>query len=169
MLNKVAMEDFAMTLRDILEIDSQTILNPNHLDELCKKIEEHLEGFKIVHTKHTTKLVLENTNFFTIHICGNEETKFYDLVEQLILATLLDKKSLSAYQLQHSEFYFPRFVANDQGKTRYVMRAFMMPSKAFYSILQEYLLGDGSIRMIEMQREVNKYCYKRGIDLQIWR
>lgn len=168
MFNKVAMEDFAMSLRDLLEIDSKIILNPNHLDTLSQKIEEKLEGFKIVHSEHTTKLILENTNFFTIHICGNEENQFYDLVEQLTFAILLDKRSLNAYQLKHTEFYFPR-ISKDNGAAHYLMRAFMMPSKAFSSTLTKYSLGDGSIRMIEMQREVNKYCYKRGIDLQIWR
>ena len=169
MLNTVAIEEIATNLREILGIDPQTILNPSHLEELTNKIETNLEGFKIVSSQDAPWLLLENENFFTIHIYGNEETRFYDLVEQLTFAIILDKKSLNHYQLQRSIFNFPRMSAENQGAAQYLMLAFMMPSRAFYSALTQYSSGDGSsVHMFEMQEKVNKYCYKRGKDLHIW-
>lgn len=164
MLNTVVLEEMATTLREILEIDPEIILNPSHLEELSKKIEANLEGFKIVSTQGEPWLLLENEKNFTIHIVGNEESRFYDLVEQLAFAIMLDKKSLNYQQLQKSVIRF-----TETKESNYLMLAFMMPKKAFYSAMTQYSSADGStIRMFDMQKEVNKYCYKRGKDLQIW-
>jgi len=169
MLNTVALEEIATNLREILGIDPKTILNPSHLEELTNKIETNLENFKIVINQDLPWLLLENENFFTIHINGNDKTCFYDLVEQLTFAFILDKKSLNYYQLQRSIFNFPRMTIENHGAYHYLMLAFMMPAKAFYSALTEYSSGDNStVYMFEMQEKVNKYCYKRGKDLQLW-
>lgn len=168
MLNTLALEDMATTLREILNIDSEIILNQTHLKELSQKIEEHFEGYKIITGEDGPLLILDNENFFTIYICGNKETQFYDLVRLFTFSILLDKKSLTQYELQHSTYKFPRFSTN-HGADDYLMLAFMMPIKAFVSATTEYSSGDGSsIDMFKMQSEVNKYCYKRGIDLQMW-
>lgn len=169
MLNTVVLEQLATELREILELDSETILNPNHLEELSKKIEANLEGFKIESSEDAPWLLLENEKNFTIYIYGNEETRFYDLVQQLAFAITLDKKSLNYYQLQRSVYPFPRMSSEDNGASNYLMLAFMMPRKAFLSALTQYSSGDGSnVQMFEMQEKVNKYCYRRGKDLHIW-
>ena len=171
MINTVILEKTAAELRNILEIDSKTILNPSHLEELSKKIEEHLEGFNIISNSDlegTPYLLLENENSFTIHIYGRNQSRFFDLVEQLTFAITLDKKSLNQYELQHSEFSFPRISSGNKA-AQYLMLAFMMPPNAFYSAMVPYTSGDGSsIDIFKMQEEVNKYCYQRGRDLQLW-
>lgn len=168
MLDKLRLEDIAKTLREMLNIDSETILNQTHFKELTQKIEEHFKNYKIIIGEVGPLLILDNENFFTIYVCGNEETQFYDLVKLFTFSILLDKKSLNHYELQHSVYHFPRFSTN-HGADDYLMLAFMMPRKAFLSATVKYSSGDGSsINMFKMQSEVNKYSYKRGIDLQMW-
>ncbi len=168
MLNKLALEDMATTLREMLNIDSETILNQTHLKELSKKMEEYFECYKIITGEEGPLLILDNEKFFTIYICGDEETQFYDLVRLFTFSVLLDKKSLNQYELQHSVYEFPRFSTN-HGADDYLMLAFMMPRNIFISAITKYSSGDGSsIDMFKMQSEVNKHCNKRGIDLQLW-
>ena len=90
MLNNLVLEDMATTLREMLNFDSETILNQTHLKELSKKIEEHFECYKIITGEDGPLLILDNENFFTIYICGNEETQFYDLVRMFTFSILLD-------------------------------------------------------------------------------
>lgn len=160
----ITLEEIATELRKILQISPSIILNSNHLSEISKKIETNFDNFKIEITKHEPYLLLENYKDFTIHI-NNEKDCFYDLVEQLCFGILLNRKSLSNHELQHSVYHFPRI----SYETDYLMLAFMMPKEAFYSTLVHYSSGDGSsIQMLKMQKEVNKYCYKRGKHLHIW-
>lgn len=169
MINTVVLEQIATKLRDILEIDPEIILNPNHLEEISKKIETNLDDFKIVSSPAAPLLLLENEKIFTIHIYGDTETRFYNLIERLAFAIILDKKSLNCYQLQRSVYHFPRILSEDNGASNYLMLAFMMPKRAFYSAIVQHSSGDGSsVRISEMQEKVNKYCYKRGKDLHIW-
>ena len=60
-------------------------------------------------------------------------------------------------------------ISEDTRASDYLMLAFMMPETAFYSALTKYSSADNStVHMFKMQKEVNKYCYKRGKDLYIW-
>lgn len=80
---------------------------------------------------------------------------------------LFDKKTLNTYEIEHSEFRFPRLKMDYD--VEYLKLAFMMPRKAFLKELIKYSSGDGStVNMFKMQDEVNKFCYKRGIDLNLW-
>lgn len=169
MLYSTKLEEMAIYLREKLEINPEIILNPSHLNELSQKIQEHFKNFTIVYTSGLSKLILNNQKYFIMNIYGDEENRFYDLVEQFTFALLLDKKSLSYEQLHHSEYMFPRSWSACQNRAHYFMLAFMMPQKAFYSTMSKYLCEDGlTIRMYKMQENVNKYCYRRGIDLQMW-
>lgn len=167
MLYNPALEKMAITLRETLEVDSKVLLNSNNLEELLNKIKTNLPNFTVVITEKDSYLLLENDNF-TSHISGDRENQFYDLVEQLTFSIMLDKKSMSYNELQHSVFLFPR-MATENKYTQYLMLAFMMPKEAFYSAVTQYSSADGSrIHMFEMQKKVNKYCHKRGRDLQLW-
>lgn len=168
MFYKPALEETAAELREILEINSDAILNPSYFAELCEKLKTYFGYFDIKVNQYDTGLLLENEKFFTIYLCGNDEKKFYDLVQMFTFAILLDKKSLTSYELQRKMFEFPR-LSDNGGDDEYLMRAFMMPQKAFVSAVTQYSPGDGgSIMMYKMQKEVNKYCYQRGRDLQMW-
>ena len=163
----IGLEEFASNLRKILQIDQNVILNPKNFDELLSKIQQY-DDFKIVQDQGGPTLVLDKGKEFTIFIEGNVDTKFYDLVRLFTFATLLDKSALNQYELNHSEFNFPRFSANQKSED-YLMLAFMMPRDAFVKELVKYEHADGArVRMFDMQSEVNRYCYKRGIDLGLW-
>lgn len=168
MLDTFLLEEIAMKLREKLGIPQNIIINPDYLERLCESVESKLEGFKIKKDSGSSWLLLEEGKFFTIHIQGNREQQFYNLVEQLIFAIMLDKDTLNGYELRRKEFLFPR-MTNDEGASSYVMMAFMMPRRAFLLTLNKYSSGDGSrVYMQTMQKEVNKYCYKRGSDLKLW-
>ncbi len=162
------LEEIAKDLRKTLGIDEKIILTPQHMDELIKKVET--EYFKIERTIGNPYLLLEKEKYFTLNIRDNHEDGFHDLVEQLTFAILLDEKSLNYYQLQHSVFNFPRLLSRPEGAdANYLMLAFIMPKDTFYSLIIKYSNGDGSmINMTKMEKEVNKYCYKRGKYLGIF-
>ena len=169
MLYTTELEEMAIHLREKLEIDSGIILNPSHLNELSEKIQKHFKFFSIVQTKGLSKLISNNQKYFIMNIFGDEESRFYDLVEQFTFAIALDKSLLTYGQLHHSEFMFPRIWSVWQDKAHYLMLAFMMPQKAFCSEMSKYLCEDGqAIRIYNMQENVNKYCYRRGLDLKLW-
>lgn len=166
-MNVVELEKLANDLRNILGIKKDIILNPKHLNELLSKLEQY-DDFKIVQDQGGPTIVLDKGKEFTIFIEGGVETKFYDLVKLFTFAVILDKASLNEYELQHSVFNFPRFSANQKAED-YLMLAFMMPRDAFLKELVKYEFAGGSgVRMFDMQSKVNRYCYKRGIDLGLW-
>ena len=169
MLNTVALEQLATHLRELLKLDTETILNPNHLEELSKKVEENLDGFKIETFEKCdgrSWLLLENEKNFTIRLWGDKETRFYDLVKYLSFAFILDRKSLNHSQLQHSEYLLPRLNGYEE---EYLMLAFMIPRKALLSAITQYSSADNStVNIVEMNKKVNKYCSQRAKDLHIW-
>ena len=166
MINKDILEELAIDLRSILKIDEEIILNPSHLKELTQKIERYLENIKIVNSPNLSWLLLENGKTFTIHIYGNDEEKFYCLVTQLIFAIILDKKSLTELKLKRSIYLFPRTLSKE---AIYLTLAFMMPKKAFYSLVAKYTKeGKRNINFKEVEEKENRYFYKRGKDLGVW-
>ena len=161
------LEDVAIELRKALKIDIDLNINPKYLDELCQKIQNNISNIKIIKNEDGPKVTLKDGENWTIYICGNEEEKFYNLCEMLSFIILFDKKSLNGYELENSEFRFPRSKMNYD--MEYLNLAFMMPRKAFLRELIKYSSGDGSsVKMSKMQEEVNKYCYKRGVYSDLW-
>lgn len=160
------LELLAKDLREFLGMDAEVILNSNNFEELSEKIGE-CKYFKVSVSDKESYVLLENENHFTIYLCGERETKFYELVRLFTYAVLIDKESLTAKELEHKIFYLQGFTNKE---AEYLMRAFMMPPKAMVKAMVQFeVAGDGSnIDMIKMQKEVNKYCYKRGKDLFLW-
>lgn len=165
MMNTRLLEDIAVSLRKTLGMDTTTILNPTHVEELSKNIDEKLEGFKVVRSTIISGIVLENQENFTLYI-DNTKDSFYNLVKELAFALLLDKKSLNHYELQHSEFAFPRRVSDE---VEYLWLAIMMPYDAYNSAILKYSSLDGTRVSGEIfEKENNKYCYLRGQQLHFW-
>lgn len=165
MINKNSLELLAISLRNAIGIASDEILNPTYLEELKAKISRY-SCFKIVEAKSSdnVKVVFENKKSIKIYLYGNDEKKFYDLVEMFTFAILLYAEAKE----DNSEFYFPR-MTKDQGESDYLKLAFMMPKDAFLLRLIKYSSADGaSVNLYKMEKEVNKYCHKRGIYLGIW-
>ena len=164
MINKNSLELLAISLRKVLGISPNIILNPTYLDELKTKISKY-SCFEIVEavSKDNVKVLFENDQRIKIFLYGNNEKKFYDLVEMFAFAILHDTKEAN------SEFYFPR-MTNDQGEADYLKLAFMMPKDEFLLRLINYSsAADGTrVNLYKMEKELNKYCYKRGISLGIW-
>ena len=168
-MTRPRLEEFALKLREALEIQPEVILNEEHFEELCEKIPEVFPNYEIkLWDDEISRLELKNEDNFTIWIGGPAKNLIYKLVEIFTFAISLNKKDLTGHQLEYSYFDFPRF-RKDNGISEYLMLAFMMPKKAFLSTLCKYTSADGSTaRLTQMQEEVNQYCYKRGCDLGIW-
>ena len=165
MINKRSLELIAISLRNVIGIESNVILNPTHLEELKTKISRY-GCFEIIEAKSVdnVKVVFENNKSIKIFLYGNHEKMFYDLVEMFTFAILQSQASKE----ENSEYYFPR-MTRDQGEADYLKLAFMMPKDEFLLRVIKYSSADGSkVNLLKMEKEVNKYCKKRGIDLEIW-
>lgn len=163
MIDKSSLELLSISLRNVIGITSNVILNPTYLEELKSKISRY-SCFEIIEAKSSdnVKVVFEKNKSIKIFLYGNHEKMFYDLVEMFTFAILRDSNE------EDGEYYFPR-MTKDQGKADYLKLAFMMPKDEFLLILIKYSSADGStVNLSKMEKEVNKYCKKRGIDLGIW-
>lgn len=171
MFNKRKVEEFTLAIREVLGIDSKLLLTPDHLEELIQKIEKSreisgMDNFKIITEdgNNTPILILDKGKNFTIHIFGNKETKFEDLMKMFTIAWCLDKKTLSQYQLEHS-IWEPKCLEEIE---HYFMRSFILPEEAFRLAMIPYMDAIGeTVRIEDMCKEVSKYSWARAIDLRI--
>lgn len=163
------LEDIAVELRKVLEIDDGRILNPSDFKEVSSKIQRD-ERYKIVDSLlgGEAYMTLEDEEHFTFYLFGRKKDNFYDLIEMYAYSIILDKKSLTPNELKHKVFGFPRSY-NDSKESKYLMRAFMLPAQTFKSTVIKYESSPGKCDVERMQNELdNKYCYKRGQDLHFW-
>ena len=165
-----SLEEIAVELRRVLELDSEVILNPNNFNELSQKIQrdEHYKIIEDVAHDGDSYMVLDEDKYFTFYLFGGKIDNFYDLIEMYTYAIILDRKSLTSRELKHKVFAFPR-PYHDSRESEYLMRAFMIPAQAFKSKIVKYESSPGRCSVEKMQNELNnKYCYKRGQDLHFW-
>lgn len=158
MINKRNLELIAISLRNVIGIDSSVILNPTHLEELKAKISRY-SCFEIIEAKSVdnVKVVFEKNKSIKFFLYGNHEKMFYDLVEMFTFAILQSQASKE----ENSEYYFPR-MTKDQGEADYLKLAFMMPKDEFLLRVIKYSSADSSrINLLKMEKEINKYCKKK--------
>ncbi len=171
LMEESLLERVAEEFRKTLEIDSDIILNPNYFEEVCKKMQRHFsKQFKINETSNKegpATLSVENGNTFTITLNGSRERMFYELIELIAFALLLNEE-----EMKHSNkvFYFPRITTGYENECkRYLMLAIMMPKAIFFDVLTKYQSSDGgAVDILKMNEEVNKYCYERATTLHLW-
>lgn len=172
MFNKRKVEEYTLAIREVLGIEPNLILTPDHLEELIQKIEKTQEidginNFKIVNENvdGVSKLFLDNGNNFTIQLFGSKEEKFENLMEIFAFVWCLDKKALTQYQLKHCGWEFPRYLEEIE---HYFMRSFILPEEVFRMAMIPYMDAIGeTVRIEDMCKEVSKYSWARAIDLHI--
>lgn len=171
LMEENSLEKVAEELRKTLEIDSDIILNPSYFEEVCEKMQKHFTKlFKIYKTSFedgVSTLVVEKDRTFKINLCGTRDRMFYELIEQIAFALLLDEEERNQ---NNKVFYFPRKTTGYENECRrYLMLAIMMPRKVFSTVLTKYQTADGgAVDILKMNLEVNKYCNERASTLHFW-
>lgn len=169
---KLQLEDIANSLRQLLNIDENKIINEENFDELISIIQETFSNVTIEFCKGyaTPLLYLKNGKFFTIIIDPEQskKDKLDDLVRLFTYAILFDKNTLNSYDLQEYLFKYGKIYNDDCAS--YLMLAFILPQKLFLHEITKYScgFGGGRVDIEKMEQKVSRYVYKRGHDLEIW-